>query len=366
MNPSAVLHEAENSTSSVSHIVLMDGFLATNNFFCGVVGIPLNVLIAAFIVFTRRLHKTRNIVWLGVAFSNVLVLFQHLIEFYAYCFQSETAKTIFNLVIGLPYASLLLNLFFSLIDRYVSIAHSAWYKRKVTITWIVSGQIALFSIICTLMKGPYLLEIFPFPPRITNTELKLFSVTGFFISLLCVFGQVFVYSKIKYFLRLEKDMDLSSSTDGGALNRQGKNKHQTTEIMGKELPREPKEENSVDEDLRHAAATYLQKPAVTPSPFFIRIGDQSISRLELKAARHALDSVTMLFLFFLPAFVPRMLAVYADCSAANRIIGQECSTYLWILTYTRGLMVFYTIVSPIFFFIRSPDLSQALNRSVKI
>ena len=66
---------------------------------------------------------------MGVAFSNVLVLFQHLLEFYAYHFQYKTAKKIFNLVIGLPYASLALNFFLSLIDRYISIAYCAWYKR---------------------------------------------------------------------------------------------------------------------------------------------------------------------------------------------------------------------------------------------
>ena len=363
MNSSAVLREEENSTSSAYYSILMDNFVATNNFFCGVVGIPLNVLIAAYIVMTPRLHNSRNIVWLGVAFSNVLVLFQHLIEFYAYLFQSETANQIFSLVLGLPYASLALNLFLSLIDRYISIAYSPWYKRKVTNTLIVSGQIGCFSIICVLMKGPYLLEIFPFPAGITTTQLKLYSIAGFFTSLLCVFGQVFLYSKVKCFLRLEKDMDASSSANRGTYNQQGRTTQKTTEFMGEEQPRESEQEHSLDDSHLHKAATSsLQGPAVTTSPHFIHMGDQVISRLELKAACQALDSVTLLFLFFLPPTVVLVTTIYADCSSSNRPIRQECSTYLWTLAYTRGLMVFYTVVNPIFFFRRSPDLSHALNR----
>ena len=351
-------------TSTAYPFFPMDLFLATNYVICNVIGLPLNVLTAIYIVLTPRLHQTRNIIWLGVAFSNVLVLSEHLVEFHAYQFQSDTAKKIFSLVAGLPYGSLMMNLFLLLTDRYVSIAHSDWYKRKVTITWIVSGQIALFSIICVLMKGPYLLEIFPFPPRITTTELKLFSVTGFFTLILCVFGQIFVYAKIKCFLRLEKDMDISPSTNRRIYNRKGKNTHQTTEFMGEELP-EAEQENSLDHFHCHQTATPSRKnTAVTTSPHFIQIGNEVISRLELKAARHALDSVTLLLVFALPTYATFMCAITADCSpATTHLISQDCSTYLWTFAYTRGISLLYVVVNPIFFTIRSHDLVQALNRS---
>ena len=263
---------------------------------------------------------------------------------------------------GLPYCSLMMNLFLSLIDRYVSVAYSSWYRRKVTITWIVSGQIGFFSIIGVLMKGPYLLEIFPFPPQITTMELKLFRVTGFLTLLLCVFGQICVYSKVKCFLRLEKDLDVSPSTDGGAYNGQG---HQTTEFMGEELPRESEQEKKRDDFPRHQTATASRQKAtaIFPSPFFIRIGDQIISRLELEAARHAVDSVTLFLVFFLPAFVALMFAISAGCLIpATHLIRHECSEYQWTLAYARGLVVFYPIVSPIFFIRRSHDLLKALNR----
>ena len=364
MNHSTVLRdeEAENSTSSTSRSILMDSFLATNNFFCGVVGIPLNFLIAAYIVLTPRLHRTRNILWLGFAFSNVLVLLEHLVEFYAYQFQSETAKKFYYLAAGVPYASQALNLFFSLVDRYVSIAHSAWYKRKVTTNWIVSGQVGCFSILFVLTKGPYFVELIPIPEGPTITDLKIFGIVLLTILLLSLVGQVFVYFKIKYYLDLEKDANTSLSSHRrtqhicNAKKRQASNSTQTTEFMGGESY----EENSLDDQ---PTAGSLQSPAVTSTPFFIYIGNEAISRLELKAARHAVDSVSLFFGFFLPSFVAVMFAISTDCSFANHLIHKECSTYLWTFSYTRGLMMLYSIINPFFFVARSPDLSRVLNRS---
>ena len=361
MNHSSTDLKEATSNASCSFFP-MDFFLATNHVICNVIGLPLNLLTAGFIVLKTRLHQTRNIVWLGVAVSNVLVLSEHLVEFHAYQYQSETAKKIFSLVAGLPYGSLMFSLFLTLIDRYVSVAHSSWYKRKVTITWIVSGQIGCFSIICVLMKGPYVLEIFPFPPQITTAELKLFSVAGFFTLILCLFGQISLYTKIKCFLRLEKDLEVSPSTNRRACNRQGENTHQTTDkFMGKEL----EQENSLDFRHHAAAASALKIPTATPSSFFIRIGDQIISRRELKAARHVLDSVALLLVFALPTYTTFMFAVAADCSpsTAHNLSNPDCSTYLWTFAYTRGISLIYVVINPIFFTIRSLDMVQALSRS---
>ena len=360
MNHSSTDLKEATSNASCSFFP-MDFFLATNHVICNVIGLPLNLLTAGFIVLKTRLHQTRNIVWLGVAVSNVLVLSEHLVEFYAYHFESETAKKIFSLVAGLPYGSLMMNLFLSLIERYVSIVHSSWYKNNVTITWIVSGQIGCFSIICVLMKGPYVLEIFPFPPQITTAELKLFSVAGFFTLILCLFGQISLYTKIKCFLRLEKDLEVSPSTNRRACNRQGENTHQTTEFMGEES----EQENSLDFRHHAAAASALKIPTATPSSFFIRIGDQIISRRELKAARHVLDSVALLLVFALPTYATFMFAVAADCSpsTAHNLSNPDCSTYLWTFAYTRGISLIYVVINPIFFTIRSLDMVQALNRS---
>ena len=126
---------------------------------------------------------------------------------------------------------------------------------------------------------------------------------------------------------------------------------------------ESQEENSLYGFLHNAAAVSLQNTtAIAPSPLFIQIGNKKISRLELDAARHAVDAVSLFLVFFLPSLVTLSFATFADCSSSNHLIRQECSVYLWSLSYTRALVVFYTIVNPIFFVKRSRDLTQALNR----
>ena len=110
------------------------------------------------------------------------------------------------------HVSLNFNLFLSFVDRYVCVAHSAWYKRKVTITWIVSGQIGSLSILLVLMKGSYFVELIPLPATVNITEMKIVSIVGFTTLLLRVFGQICVYFKLKYYLRLEKDADMALST----------------------------------------------------------------------------------------------------------------------------------------------------------
>ena len=335
--------------------------LAWSHLVCNLIGLPLNILTALFIIFKPRLHQTRNILWLGVAFSNVLVLLQHLVEAYAHHFQSDTAKDIFVFVFGLPYASLALNLFFSLVDRYVSIAYSAWYKRKVVIniTWIVSGEIGCFSILCILMKGPYLIEVIQFSSQITRTEVKISNIVGFTTLFLCVAGCILVYFKVKYYLDHEKNADMMRVIRRRAFTRKEQST-QTTEFVGGE----PLEDSLIGFHHQQTTAT-VQELVVAPSPFFIHIGDQEISQREIEASRNVLDSVTLLLLFASPFIVTFNLTIYSDCYSATGTlpIGQHCSNYLWAFAYTRGLLLIYPVVNPILFATRSRDLSQALSRS---
>ena len=366
MNHTAVIREAvDNSTSyaPVFHFLPMNDFVAAINVICSVVGIPMNVLTAVIILLKSRLHQTRNVLWLGVAFSNVLILLYHLVETYAYQFQSEAAEKIFILVLGLPHGSLALNLFLSLVDRYVCIAHSVWYKRKVTTAWIISVQIGCFSILCVLTKGHYLLQSIPLPEELAITNMKIIGIVGLIIVSLCTVGQAFLYFKVKHYLDLGKNADTSVSSHIRAqynykARQPQANNMQTTEFMGGETPQE---ENSLDDFQRHrAAAASLQNRPATTSSFFIQVGNNKISRLELKSALLTVDSILLSLLFSLPSLVALLFAISADCFSVNMV--QKCSPYLWALTYTRGFLLFYTIVSPIFCFTRSHDLSQALNR----
>ncbi len=72
------------------------------------VGMPLNALIGLVIITTEHLHKPRHIFWLGVIFSNLFALVTSLIEFIALYGPSRGFCTVFLLLVGIPYTTLLL------------------------------------------------------------------------------------------------------------------------------------------------------------------------------------------------------------------------------------------------------------------
>ena len=77
MNHSAIIQEAVDNSSSyapVSHFIPMNDCVAIIKVICSVVAIPMNVLTAVFILLKRRLHQTRNVLWLGVAFSSPFIM----------------------------------------------------------------------------------------------------------------------------------------------------------------------------------------------------------------------------------------------------------------------------------------------------
>ncbi len=74
---------------------------------CASVGIPLNALIASVIISTECLHKPRHIFWLGVIFSNLFALVTSLIEFIALYGPNRGFCTVFVLLVGIPYTTLL-------------------------------------------------------------------------------------------------------------------------------------------------------------------------------------------------------------------------------------------------------------------
>jgi len=92
-------------SNSTNHIL---AFKPMAILLCASVGIPLNSLIAFVIISMERLHKPRNIFWLGVIFSNLFALVTSLIEFVALYGPSRGFCTVFVLLVGIPYSVLLL------------------------------------------------------------------------------------------------------------------------------------------------------------------------------------------------------------------------------------------------------------------
>ena len=109
-----------------------------NRFVCGVVGIPLNLLVVVVILRSRQLWSPRNIFWLAVTFFNVLALSQAITElslFYLYQRGDGSHQTLclyYSTIVGSPYVLLLTALMLVTCDRYIAIVHRQLYEHYAT------------------------------------------------------------------------------------------------------------------------------------------------------------------------------------------------------------------------------------------
>ncbi len=295
-----------------------------------------------------------------------------MINFYAFLYECETASQTFSFVAGLPYASMMLNLFFTLIDRYISITYSTWYKQNVTIGWIVSIPIAGFSTIVVVMKSPYLFELVPFTLRLSLFDVKFTSIFGVVIFILCIISQIFVYIKIKRYVAIKKRSEREATVETTLVTREAEH-YFTGEENANSGSESMEEDITQDRSLgSHQPAQALQVSLVTrrtlstySTRHFFRHGTQTISRLELEAARHGVDSITLFCVLGFPIVVTLALAFFSGCISLPPG-NPECSTYLWALAYARGILIVNAVVNPVFYIIRSYDMTRALIRMRKL
>jgi hypothetical protein len=107
-------------------------------------GIPLNVIVAVVQLLNKRLHNTRNAIWCGVIFSNLLVFCVLVLEIVVWGLQSSLASKILLLLNDKADLILLVNLLLVTGDRFVYTKWQAFHKRHV----IVARTVAL-QLICT-------------------------------------------------------------------------------------------------------------------------------------------------------------------------------------------------------------------------
>ncbi len=328
-----------NVTRNSSSPPFIDIPLTVNNLACGLIGLPLNAVIVAFIIFRRRLHQPRNVLWAGIALSNLFILFVHLVDLVAVYTLSSTALCHYrSSIAGLPYTSLLMNQFFSLVDRYLCINNSVWYRKSVTIRWVIGTQFFAFAILCFTMKVPY---IFGLVDLNCGSSIRLYRKVSFgfivFFFILCVIGQLIVYFKIRNYLLID------------------------TSETSNDQPLPP--ETGIDMGSNPPVEQVAVNHSSNSSKYFVRIGNQNISRLELEATQNVTFGVTSLCIFATPWIVSNLFAqicnASVDLSAGTGL--EQCGRYLWASAYTRGLFLIHSVCHSIFYVIRRRDFIAVLN-----
>ncbi len=321
----------------------MDTFLYVTHLMCTFIGFPLTLLVISFIVHSKRLHKPRYIVWLGVAFSNILILFHRLLELFAFVLHDQWICRILIFMIDLPYTTLLLNLFLALVDRYVSITYASWYKKHVQICYIIVGQITAVTLLIIVTKYSYIVQLVRVDYLWNSTDGIKVSVIIHILIALCIAGQITVYYKTKNVL-------LAAS--------QNLNRH-----LNRETTEQGNFAVNVGDDRQNPNAQHNRQIFFNEkdNSFFVRVCNQTISRLEVEAAHNLTAAILSLFIFSVPSFL--VFAVGMGCVHYFNDI-ERCSAIGWASAYASELNLFITIYNPIFFIQRNRDFSEALRQSI--
>ena len=339
--------------------VYMDTILASGHLICVLLGIPINLIIILLIIVRRRLRRQpRNLIWIGIGVSNIFVLITNTFELIGYYLpEAEELCRIRFFLVGLPVACLLMNNILSMVDRYLAIFHPVWYRRCVTVRWVLRIQVVAFTLLFLLMKLHYILGLIQVKCNVVHPlDRAVFIGFIFFFTILCLFGQLIVYFMIKTYLVLpsSKEGENTSGSNNTTTNPAGA--VPSIENIQQGDPTGPpvidNQEYIAPEEAVRALGQYVEKNNSTMKKnlYFVRIRHEMVSRLELEATQNVILSVGLLLLFALPWIISSISALICHGNVVRQVMNDkegkpeasavgQCSPYYWAISYTRLILL---------------------------
>lgn len=348
----------------------MDRFLASGHLICVLFGIPINLVIILFIVAQRHLRRQpRNIIWIGICFSNISVLFTNIIELIGFFSPEMELCHIRFLLIGYPVASLLMNHLFSLVDRFISIFHSVLYRRRVTVRLVLGIQVVAFILLFLLMKPHYIFGLIQVrcnvvPPLDRTIYFGFIS----FLVTLCLTGQLTLYFMIKKHLKLPSSNGGNDTTTNAVVGARALERN----ISQHNPSRAPAKDNndeitiSPEEAVKALGQHEVSCNVMKNNRHFVKIRQEMVSRLELEATQNVILSVGLILLFVFLWIISSILALICHVNFVRQALGNEeekaargveqCSPYYWAISYTRLiLLIAHSIYQSVCYVARSKD-----------
>jgi len=366
--------------------VFMDTFLACGNLVCALLGVPMNLVIIIFIIFCRRLRRQpRNIIWIGIGFSNIFILLMNMIELSLFYSPEATelchVKFFLN---GLPGATLLMNNFFSLVERYLAIFHLLWYRRCVTVRLVSGIQLSSFILLLFLMKSHFIFGLAEVKCTVAHPlDRTIYFFFIIFFLVLCFFGQLTLYKMIKKYLEIpgtNEDQNTNGGINttinsGGAAAAATSNIQQDSPITAPPPERNKESHIVIEEEAIEALQEDINQTIGQQNHQFVRIRNQMVSRLELEATRNVILNVGLLLLVastWMTSTASTLICQaytistnkYTDEEQKSKAVVEQCSPYHWAISYTRFiLLIAHSIYQSICYVIRSKDFFTDPNQA---
>jgi len=359
--------------------VFMDNFLAGGHLACAVIGTPINLMIVLFIVFCRRLRRQpRNIIWIGISFSNIFILVVNILELSVFYSPEATELCRVRFFLnGMPAATLLMNYFFSLVERYLSMFHLLWYRRCVTVRLVSGIQFAAFVLLLFLMKSHYIFGLTEVKCTVVHPlDRTIYFVFIVFFLILVISGQLTLYKMIKTHLEIpgtNEDQNTNGSVNT-TTNSEGEagaasNIQQDVPITA---PERNEESYIAPEEAVRALQVESNQTNIKQNHPFVRIRNQMVSRLELEATRNVMLNVALLLLFALTWITSVALTMICqakiihmdmDEEETSKAVVEQCSPYHWAISYTRLiLLIVHSIYQSMCYVIRTKNFFTEPNQ----
>ena len=197
-----------NCSSERDQLIHLDLFLSSSHIVLATVGLPLNALVAGFLICFRRLrYKPQNVIWLGVTLSNLFTLLTIVIELWFYYTNSVIACLLFVSVTGIAYSCLLYNLLLALLERFALIKRSLWHQKRVTVATTIITQVAGCTVLILLIKWPLIIGFDAFDCRMPMLQAQILVVITVLLVFFCLVAQTVVYREAKQFINNNQTAD---------------------------------------------------------------------------------------------------------------------------------------------------------------
>ena len=296
---------------------------------CCVLGIPLNIAVTSSVLSSNRMcRKSRNIFLLGVILSNFCAFLRSILDIYYFFCPSDLTCKVYIYFSALPDAFLLLNSFFSLVDRYVAIGYPLWHRAKVTVPIVISLTLFGNLLQILILKFMYIFQLVPLRAQMRPLEnvISLWSLGVPFV--LCLVARLTVYFQTKRILAesyaARTDCDLVESVVMYSFNDSG----------------------------TRASVRIQLGP---------RISQKMLNRLEVEATKVLVMGVTSLLLLSFPqlSFVIGINVCY------NHATIDYCNdTYGWLSPYLKQFIQIHGVYHPIIYMAWNEEFSSKRSRCI--
>lgn len=282
-------------------------------------GLVLHILVATVILRTRQLHNPRNTFWLGAISCHSATLLMGAFEILTVFYRSTNFCRIYSLLVGSPYTSLLVSLLLAIADRWIAISHPLSHRKHITVFRVLLLLTFSWLLVLAILTSPYWSGRVQLPICSVQPKVMMWiTISHFVIVALIIVAQVTVYFRARQYFKFQAhhpNVSREQPTSGSSAS------------------------------------------SIKPDEYFVHLPDKTISRLELEASVTLLCGVATLCFFTLP-----MASVFLSiviCHATNQ---PNCGVIVTMIPYTRELLLWHSVVSPLLYTIRSREFSSALHR----